>query len=289
MTIKPKVKKKKSKKLKAPALLKGPITKLACRNEVIWRLYTECQKAEKDKNAIRDIKIYLQNVDFPVSVNYKTDFLDDLKGKSIIKDYELKIEEEELPPIILEESLEPNVDLLPLTSFKELESAPKKYKAVNHAENDYVAIVKCDPQKVIKHFKNDFKRVNQKRKKIVNRKKIEDFFEKEQVLICNDLKLGLESGNATYEEVAINFSPVKQEYKLLKALMEKPNKRLGYEEICKIVFGGGRWNPKRKNTVVKRDISFIIRNIKRKLKILGKRARNKDLFFPCNGYRIVCD
>jgi len=281
MRAKPNVQKKRSGKSKVSTIPKRPITKSACKDEVVWKLYNECLKIKESKS-IEDIKIYLQNIDFPVPVRYKTDFLDGLKRKKIIKDYKLKVEEEKLPSINLEETVEPDIDLLPFVSFEDLKNTPKDYNILDHSENDYVAIIKCKPQKVIKYLKNDFIRVDEKRKEIIKRKKIENFFEKEQVLECNELKFGLESGNVIYGETLTNLLPEGKEYKLLKLLMEKPNKRLDYQEISDIVSGPS-------NLMSGREISFLLKNIKRKLKIIGNKLKNEDLFFCRNGYGIDCD
>lgn len=283
MTAKPKTKKKESKKSKAPAFPKSPIIRSACEDEVILELYNKCLKIKRGRDVKKNIKIYLQNISFPVPIDYKRDALREMKKKKIIENYKLKIEEEESPPRKM--SFESFADLLPLTSSKDLKDIPK-YQTEEYSEQDWVATIKCNPQKVIKHFKSDFKRISRKKKKIDKRGEIEDFFKKEQVLKCGDLRFGLESGNAIYGEAATNFMPDKEEYKILKALMERPNKRLSHQETCKITFR--EWIPGDPNTTFKREISFIVRNIKSKLKIIGKKATNKNLFDCHNGYMITC-
>lgn len=108
-------------------------------------------------------------------------------------------------------------------------------------------------------------------------------------LRCKGLRFYPVTGNAVYRKTKTNFKPNSNEYKLLKALMEQPNKRFTYRKLCEIVFGKQKWKPKVKNTGVKRNISFIVRNIKRKLNIIGKKQENEDLFFSGNGYGITCD
>ena len=285
MTIKPKTKRRRGKKLKAPVALKRPITESVCKDEIIWNLYSQCLKIKKRKN-IKNIKIYLQNVDFPVSMGYKTNYLDNLKKRKIIKNYKLNIEKEKFPPTIIEKTIEPNIELLPLISLKELKGAPKDYEIVNHSAIDYVATIECNPQKVIQYIKNDFKRINRKRKEIIKRKKIESFFEKEETLKYDGLKFGLETGNAIYGKAITNFVPGSNEYKLLKILMRNLDKRLEYQKISDALFGPSRWKPNVENSDTKRSISFCIKRIKEKLKITGSEPVNENLFFGRNGYGI---
>jgi len=106
--------------------------------------------------------------------------------------------------------------------------------------------------------------------------------EKQNWLVCNGLKFNIQNGEAMYKKKgATIFKPETKEYKLLKALMEKPNERLSYDKIGEILYS-------RKKEIGKtsgRDISFVVRNVKRKLKITDK----KELFVACNGYKIVCN
>lgn len=125
-------KNKRARRLKTLILPKGPTLKSACRDEIIWTLYSKCRRIKNGKS----IKIYLQNVDFPVPINYKTDSLEDLKRKKIIKDYRPEIEETILPPITFKETLEPNLDLLPFISLRDFDKAPKKYTTIDYSEND---------------------------------------------------------------------------------------------------------------------------------------------------------
>lgn len=110
---------------------------------------------------------------------------------------------------------------------------------------------------------------------------IKKYSTEQNLLICGELSFDLETGDAIYNKVETNFKPDTEEYNLLKALMEKPNKRLSPAAINKAL--GNDKNSKKE----KREIGFILRNVKNKLGIIGKK-KNTDLFEPCNGYRIVC-
>lgn len=114
------------------------------------------------------------------------------------------------------------------------------------------------------------------------RKLLERVIEKQNWLICGKLKLNIKSGDAIHEKgVIVNFKPESNEYKLLKALMENRNERLSYDRIKEILYSQNTEIGKTSG----RDISFVIRNIKRKLKI----PKKTKLFVACNGYKIVCD
>jgi hypothetical protein len=103
-----------------------------------------------------------------------------------------------------------------------------------------------------------------------------------RVLTCNGLKFDLNSGDVSYGKTKTNFKPEDDGYKLLSALMKKPNIRISYEEINKAL--GKNENSKKDD----RDISFIIRNIRKKMGIGKNNGGNKNIFIPCNGYRIEC-
>lgn len=243
--------------------------------------------SEFEKQLIKDLygfalkgkskaEIVLAELEYPEEYKAKIKLLDKLKKQKIIKKYTLLVVKEE--------------EFFPLKPRKpsKLEMEVNPQILLRQAPEDYMyyfsrnALIEFNRQKVINYYE-----------KINRREIVEKGLKKEQLLkqllICNGLKLGLESGNAIYGEAMPNFMPEGKEYKLLKALMEKPNKRLSYERSCRVVFGPKKWKPKVKNTEIKRKISFLIRNIKRKLKIIGKGAKNKDLFVGRNGYRIACD
>jgi hypothetical protein len=285
MGTKPKTQKKKTKKLKTLAIPKRPITESSCRDEVIWELYQELRKIKKG----RKIKIYLQNVDFPIDIKYKKNFLDELKRKKVIKNYKLEVEKGETHSTSLEWTNEPNLELLPLISFKEFKNAPRTYSTQYHSESYHMAIIECNPEKLLKYFEKDFVRIKEKIEKIEKRKEFEDFFKKEQVLVCNELRFGIKSGNIIYEEKLDNFSPKDKGCLLLKALMEKQNEWLEYEEISNLLYGTNRWKSGVKNSNIKLDINSLIKNIKNKLGILGSDPKNKELFFCRNRYMMRCD
>ncbi len=283
MTIKSK--KGKAEKLKAPALPKRLKTESICKDEVIWELYNECLKIKKSKS-IKNVKIYLQNVEFPVPVDYKTNYLNNLKKGNIIDNYELKDEEENLPNINIERPVEPDIDLLSLMSEEDYRNVPKKYLTLEHSENDYVAIIRCYPQKIIEHFKNDFKKINQKRKIIMKKKEIEDLFEKEQILRCGELKFGTETGNTIYRNTIANFKPDSKEYNLFKELLDHINRRRSIDRLTSVIFPRQRESSQWKN--YQNKVKWFINNIRKKLEMYGKNPKNEDLFEPCNGYRMKC-
>ena len=254
-----------------------PITRSACRDEVIWKLYNECRATKK-----KEIKIYLQHVDFPVPIEYQKEVLDELKRKKVINGYELETEENTTLTETIERPSEPDADLLPFVSSEELRNAPKDYTTLDHTLLDYVAIVRCDPQKVVKQLKTDFKKADQKRKGILKRKEIEKLF-REKTKKCGKLEFDPETGHFIYGATVGNFMPDGEEYTVLKLLMEKPNQRFTYDEINQTLQALKPATNKKR-----RDISFIIRDIKRKLKIIDPKI-NKDLFHAHNGYMISCD
>lgn len=106
---------------------------------------------------------------------------------------------------------------------------------------------------------------------------------KGKTLTCSGLTFDKNTGDAYYDGVKTNFKPEKDEYKVLKVLMEKPNERLSYDQI-NIALGKNENSKKDRG-----DLSTIIRNIRKKLGIgtKGKKG-NKNLFEASNGYRIVC-
>ena len=253
-----------------------PITRSACRDEVIRKLYNECRTTKK-----REVKIYLQHVEFPVADDYQKEILNELKRKKIIKGYKIKIEEETTQVETIERPVEPNADLIPFVSPEDLKSAKKQYITFDHVQSDYMAIIKCDPQKVVKQLKNDFRKADQKRIVILKIEEVENLFKKEKTLKCGELEFGLETGNVIYGGTVGNLMPDGQEYKVLKLLMEEPNRRFTYNEINQALCLGTSKKDRR-------DISFIIKNIKRTLEIVRPK-KNKDLFHAHNGYMIDCD
>lgn len=118
-----------------------------------------------------------------------------------------------------------------------------------------------------------------------SKKRVKEFLqkviEKQDWLVCNKLKFNIKNGDAVCGRVKTNFRPESQEYKLLKALIEFPNVRLNYERINKIL---NTKNSKKS----RRDIQFIMGDIRKKLKMSGKGKINKNIFKAGTGYRIVC-
>lgn len=110
------------------------------------------------------------------------------------------------------------------------------------------------------------------------------YCERETYLTCGELIFDANNGNTTYNKTETNFKPGTDEYKILKSLMEKPNKRLSYDEINIVLGKSGNFK------MGNRDISFIVRNVKSKLEIIGKNRKrgNKNLFKGSNGYLINC-
>ena len=286
MNNKHRAKKKLSQQSSPLTARKDLLATSSCKDDIIWGLYKECLKIHGDKNT-KNIKLYLQDVDFFIPISYKQDALNLLKAKNIIEDYKIETEEQKFPPIISEEYSEPYIGNLPFISAEELKKVSKDHQVLDYSQVDYIANVKCNPQIIIKQLKKEFERINQKRLAITKRQAVEKFFKIEQVLKCGKLRFGLETGNAIYEETTTNFITNGQEYLLLKVLMEKPNHPLGYEEINNAIqLKTKNLNPSKKD---RRDISFILRNIKRKLEMIGPKRKNKDLFQAHNGYMIVCN
>jgi len=150
--------------------VQNPITTRLCQEEVIFNLYIQCQKSGKINGPVK-VEVYLQNVDFPVDIGYKTRFLDALQKDKIIKSWELKTETENLPYDSLEISDEPYVDLFDIASKEDIENVPKDYQPIRRFESDYIVIVECEPKKILKHFQADFKRIQQKVEKATNKQK----------------------------------------------------------------------------------------------------------------------
>lgn len=120
------------------------------------------------------------------------------------------------------------------------------------------------------------------------RRKIDDLFEekkkepKSNVLICDRLNFNTNNGDTTYGKIKTNFKPDMDEYRLLTALLERKNERLSYDEINKIL--GNDESSKKSG----REISFIIRDIRKKIGIGKNNGGNRNIFIAGNGYRIKC-
>lgn len=284
MNNKNKTKKKSLSKSRPVITSKNIFTRSYCKDTIIWELYKECLRYKKSKS-VKDIKLYVQDVDYPISINYTEDAFKKLKDRNVIQDYTRVTEEQKLPPVNYRNYSEPFVEILPYASNKDLNNLTKNYETKEYSQIDYLYHIKCYPKKVIKQLEKEFKRIDKKRQTIIKRQDIERLFKLEQVLTCDGLRLGLSTGNAIYGETITNFKPDEQEYLVLKALMEKPNHRLSYEEINHVILSKAKSpNPSKKD---RRGISFIIRDIRRKLGIIGPNKKNEDLFEAHNGYMII--
>jgi hypothetical protein len=114
--------------------------------------------------------------------------------------------------------------------------------------------------------------------KVSIKKLLNKVIEKQNWLTCDELKFNVKNGDAICGKIKASFLPNTHQFKILQALMELPNTNLDYETINKILCAErGR-----------RDISFIMRDIKQKLGMTGKKRINKNKFKSRNGYQIVC-
>ncbi len=255
--------------------------------EIIWELYNAC---DKNKNSV-EIRLNLQPVDYPSSIANKEEVLKKLQKDKIIESYKIETEKLEDMPLFFEEPIDPEITLSRFVSSEDYDKAKKVPVLLEQTTTEYVAIIQCDPKKIFEVLREDYKRINKKKKEIEERKEIENILKKEQVLKCSDLRFGLESGNVVYGRTFENLVPGGQEYKVLKILMENPNKRIDYEKLCQAIFGtkSKQCNSEIINSDLNRSISFIVSNIKKKLKIVGTKKENKNLFKGGNGYMIICD
>ena len=115
-----------------------------------------------------------------------------------------------------------------------------------------------------------------------------------KTLKCGKLKFNPENGKAKYGRVKVKFKPEEVGYKLLRLLMENKGKDVAYS---KLLFEG-RFTEKQLKKIKmtlpeeyekeKTRLKMKIRNIKRKLGILGSRE-NEDIFLNKKGkcYRIL--
>ena len=112
-----------------------------------------------------------------------------------------------------------------------------------------------------------------------------------RVLRCGDLEFNLVTGDVVYGERKVRFAPGKRDYKALAILLFNQNKIIddttlmyhtlekpaGIDEVTK------DWSSYRAGV---RNLNYLIRDIKRKLNILG--GDNPDIFVRClNGYKVV--
>ena len=267
-----------------PTTSKEPVTEKLCQEELVWDLYKACEGA-KGKG---EVKIELQHPAFDVPLEYKTAYLKKLKNQGVIIDYRIEAEDE-CWPIDFDEASEPAVDLLPYASQEDKKKVPTKHYSDECCQSYDVAFVKCNPQSTMKSLRDHFKVIDNKRNIIDKRNEAEKLFQREQFLRCGKVRFGLETGNIIYDETLSNVMPGGQEYKILKTLMERPNKNIDYQTLCGVAFGNKRtWKTGLSNTIIKREISFIIKNLKRKLEIV-RPQKNKDIFRCRGGCMIICD
>lgn len=100
-------------------------------------------------------------------------------------------------------------------------------------------------------------------------------------LVCGKVKLNINTGDLTYNKIKSNLKPGSQQYIFLRILMENPDKPIGSNKIKEAI---------NKNSLepVKSSIDLIMRDLKRKLKIIGKiKKKNKNVFRHSNQYMIV--
>ncbi|KKP33251.1 MAG: hypothetical protein A2360_03810 [Candidatus Staskawiczbacteria bacterium RIFOXYB1_FULL_32_11] len=156
-------------------------------------------------------------------------------------------------------------------------------------EYEGISIKPRDPNSVERDFRNESIEYEQKRDNLeffinsVNKikKLFEKINERSQYLICGKIKLNINTGDCCYARTNTFFKPESDEYKLLKALMEKPEIIISYSDINSNVLGLDE--DKGKND---REIGFIMRNIKKKLEIIGKIHKNENIFVCRFGYMI---
>lgn len=287
MIRKSKYKSKRPKKAKALSAQNESIAKSAYsayKDDLIWDLCNECRKAKQ----VKEINLYLYNGGSSESLDYKKDVLDELKRKRIIQNYEITTEEEKIEDIDLEVPLDLGLDLLPSVSSEDFKKVPKESVTEVHREIVHVAVIKCDPQEVIKRLKSDFEKADQKIGKTLKKEEVEDSLERDRMLgrllKCGGLRFGLTTGNYKYGETVGNLMPGGKQYIVLKVLMKNPNQILSYDEIKQALAPGSSTASEDD----RRGISFIKRNILRSLEI-ERPAKNKNLIRAHKGYMIVCD
>jgi len=257
------------------------IIKSIYRGEIVWKLYKKCSEAKK-RDEIISIKICLQPVDFPVSIEYPKKVLNDLKSQCAISGYKLEVEENKLPPTTIEETIGSNVDLLSFASHEDIENMPKRYSTIDNSAYDYVAIVTCNPGKLTNCLKNEFREAKEKGERALKRKEVECLFKKERVLKCDDLRFSISSGNVLYKDLVVNFEPESKSYKVLRDLLEHPNSKRNVQQL------GLLMSKRSYNVASPKNIKDIINTIRKKLKMYGGNALYENIFVVHRGGRIKC-
>lgn len=140
------------------------------------------------------------------------------------------------------------------------------------------ASITFDPRKIIKHFKT------------IHEKEIaEENFKNETVLSCDELRFGLDTGNVIYRDTVANLKPDSKEYNLLKEFLEHPNRRRSTARLTGVLFPSQKGYPQSPQwKKLQGKVKWFVNNIRKKLEMYDRNPINKDLFEPCNGYRIRC-
>lgn len=278
--------KSKPKRSKDLNLEKDSTIKKLLKEEIIFNIYEACAK-DKDK----EIKIYLQHINFPVPIKYSDEILGQFKMNNTIKDYSI-VQEKTKHSVIFEEPMEPEIDILPLASYEDLESVPKVERILDVSEENYVAIIKCDCNKIITALEEDFKKTKEKKQQISKRREILESFKTEQTLTCEAfsskevLEFGVQSGYFIYGKMIGRTEPGTAEYKVLKKLLENLNEKIDTPTLLKIMS---------KKELSENDLYFgtrgselkdCIKRIGEKLGMTKGTKVNEDIIEVGDGYRM---
>lgn len=236
--------------------------------------------SEFEKQLIKDLykfaskgkskaEIVLAELESSEEYKAKIKLLDKLKKQKIIKKYTL------LAP--KEEKFQPSKPRKPSELEKEVNPEVLLQQIPEDYDETYLcnALIEFDPKKIIKHYQ-----------KMCRKEIVEEGFKNEIVLTCGKLRFGLETGNTIYRNTVASFKPDSKEYNLLKELLEHPNRRRSTERLAEILFPYQKGRSKWKD--YQNKVKWFVNSIRKKLEMYGKNPKNKDLFEPCNGYRIKC-
>ena len=278
-----------SKKPKNKIIKLSAIAQQICDDEIAWGLYNECERGKKNQ----EIKLCLQPVVYPTSLDCGENALKKLKKKKVINEYKIITEETKGLPIVFEEP-EAEIALSSFASYEDHEKAPKINRLLNTDQEDYIAIIKCDPKKVLKVLKEEYKKINQKRKEIIDRENILESFKAEPFLTCEALvtgeilKFGTDSGYFIYGKRAGKFKPGTRQYRIFKELMEHPNRKRNKKTLLEIMMNRqlteeeSHWKPGLEK------LTDCINNLRQQLGMTKVSKINADLIESCDGYRIRC-
>lgn len=107
---------------------------------------------------------------------------------------------------------------------------------------------------------------------------------KQNIKKCGDFSFNLDTGEIEGKNLNTQFKLNDRKYKILKLLMNNPNKVKTYKEIAKI------YKKEKVEPSLLYKIRDDIRKIKISLKILPKNKRkNKDIFHCNRGYHLKCN